>query len=440
MTRREPILSSIDDGISDTAPAHEQRLHMLRYLAPYSALLLVVGDAGSGKTALLDEFVAHAHPSWQVCRIGANAMMDADALLSAVCSGFGVPAGKFRGHEAQLRALAKRLLDMQTGGQRPMLAIDDADQLPETALTLLTDLIEATKNDGGALGIVLFCQPRLETMLATPTLIPLRQHLAHTFYLPGAPGTNAAPGEASGTGKKTLWLATAAIVVALAVLLAQQTINTSQDDRGSASTTAQNSSVPLAIPPEHPELSEKQKEAALAQLADVSVQAKEAGLGLAHAPAQPASEPVATAAPSPSEDAPAPPSAPATRMDQPSATTEEPAPQAKEKEKNTVASSAAIKDVSWLLAQNPDHYTLQLMAMKSEATVRDFASSHKFPAETAYFHISRNGGMLHVLVTGTYSSRPQAEQAAKDISALAGTTPWLRKVGDVQKDIQKANP
>lgn len=430
--RREPTLSSIDDGISDTAPAHEQRLHMLRYLAPYSALLLVVGDAGSGKTALLDEFVAHAHPSWQVCRIGANAMMDADALLSAVCGGFGVPAGKFRGHEAQLRALTKRLLDMQTGGQRPMLAIDNADQLPETALTLLTDLIEATKNDGGALSIVLFCQPQLETMLATPTLTPLRQHLAHTFYLPGAPGTNAAPGETSGAGKKTLWLAAAAIVVALAALLAQQTINSPPDAR--TSTTAQNSSMPLAIPPEHPELSEKQKEAALAQLADVSVQAREAGLGLTHAPARQAPEPVATAAPSPSEDAPAPPSAPATRMDQPAPTTEEPARQPKEK--NTVASSAVLKDASWLLAQNPDHYTLQLMAMKNQATVRDFAASHKFPGETAYFHISRNGGMLHVLVTGTYSSRPQAEQAAKDISASAGTTPWLRKVGDVQKDIQ----
>ncbi|MDX1252397.1 MAG: AAA family ATPase [Gammaproteobacteria bacterium] len=439
MTRREPTLSSIDDGISDTAPAHEQRLHMLRYLAPYSALLLVVGDAGSGKTALLDEFVAHAHPTWQACRIGANAMMDTDALLSAICSGFGVPAGKFRGHEAQLRALTKRLLDMQTGGQRPMLAIDDADQLPETALTLLADLIEATKNDGGALGIVLFCQPQLETMLATPTLIPLRQHLAHTFYLPGAPGTNAASGKTSDIGKKTLWLAAATIVVALAVLLAQRTINTSLDGRGNASATAQNSGVPLAIPPEHPELSEKQKEAALAQLADVSVQAKEAGLGSNNVPAQTASALAVTDAPSPSEDAPAPLSAtaPATRMDQPSSPTGEPAPQPKEK--NTATSSAALKDASWLLAQNSDHYTLQLMAMKNEATVRDFAVSHKLPAETAYFQINRSGGMLHVLITGIYSSRPQAEQAAKDIPALAGITPWLRKVGDVQKDIQKAN-
>lgn len=437
MLRHEPTLNTIDDGIPDTAPAHEQRLHMLRYLAPYSVLLLVVGDAGSGKTALLNEFVAHAHPSWQACRIDANTMMDADALLCTVCSGFGVPAGKFRGHEAQLQALTKRLLGMQAGGQRPMLAIDDADQLPETALTLLTDLIEATKDDGGALSIVLFCQPQLETMLATPTLIPLRQHLAHTFYLPGAPGTNAAPGKASGIGKKTLWLAAAAIVVALAVLLAQQTTNTSLDGGRNASTTAQNSSVLLAIPPKHPELSEKQKEAALAQLADVSVQAREAGLGLTHAPTQQASEPIATAPPSPSEDTPAPPSAPASRMDQPAPATEEPVPQPKEK--NTMASSTTIKDAYWLLAQNPGHYTLQLMAMKNEATVRDFAASHKLPAETAYVHISRNGGMLHVLVTGAYSSRPQAEQAAKDISASAGTTPWLRKVGDVQKDIQKAN-
>ncbi|MFZ5595052.1 MAG: AAA family ATPase [Pseudomonadota bacterium] len=433
MLRREPTLNTIDDSIPDTAPAHEQRLHMLRYLAPYSALLLVAGDAGSGKTALLDEFVAHAHPSWQVCRIDANAMMDADALLCAICSGFGVPAGKFRGHEAQLQALTKRLLGMQTRGQRPMLAIDDADQLPETALTLLTDLIEATKDDGGALSTVLFCRPQLETMLATPTLIPLRQHLAHTFYLPGAPGTNLPPGKTSGIGKKTLWLAAAAIGVALAVLLAQQTINTSLGGRESASTTAQNSNVPLAIPPEHPELSEKQKEAALAQLADVSVQAREAGLGLTHAPTQQASESIATAAPSPSEDAPA----PASRMDQPAPATEEPARQPKEK--NTVASSTALKDASWLLAQNPDHYTLQLMAMKNETTVRDFAANHQFSGDTAYFHINRNGGMLHVLVTGTYSSRPQAEQAAKDISASAGTTPWLRKVGDVQKDIQKAN-
>lgn len=428
LPRHPPTLNSIDDGILDTAPAHEQRLHMLRYLAPYSALLLVVGDAGSGKTGLLDEFAVSAHPSWQVCRVDANAMMDADALLCAILGGFGVPAGKFAGHEAQLHALTRRLLDMRIDGQRPILAIDDADQLPGTALTLLIDLL-GTCGGGGTLSIILFCRPQMETMLAAPALVPLRQHLAHTFYLPAPSGVDSAPGTSSGMAKKTLWLAVAAIVVVLAVLLAQRTINTSLDGR--TSTAARNSGTPLAIPPEHPEPSAQEREAALAQLADVSVQAREAGLGLNDTP-QP--NPATITAPPPSEDAASPPSViaaePATQKDPPSPKKEGPA------WKPPVKDTATLRDAAWLLAKNPDHYTLQLMAMKNEATVQDFAASHKLPAETAYFHISRNGGILHVLITGDYSTRSQAEQAAKDIPALAGITPWLRKVRDVQKDIQ----
>ncbi|MBI2778206.1 MAG: AAA family ATPase [Gammaproteobacteria bacterium] len=426
--RREPSLGSTEDDIFDAPPLHEQHLHMLRYLAPYSALLLVIGGKESGKTALLEQLIASASASWRVCRIDATPMLDEDDILATLSSEFGLRVSKTQDREARLRLLGERLREMRLDAHRPILAIDNADQLREAALLLLARILEAGDDSQGLLTIILFCQPQIEPMLATPALAPLRQHMAHAFYLPAASSNQKSSGQPSKTGRKALWLMGIAITLAVAVLLLQNQINTPPDKSPSSPTStatiAQGKAMPLEIPPLHPTPSTQQREAALAQLADVGVQAKEAGLSVNNALPLPTPEPMPAL---PGEEAPA--------NIIPSAQPDHPTVAAPTK-KETTEPAAVLKSESWLLAQNPAHYTLQLMSMKTEAPLKEFTASHPLTAETIYFRANRLGEARHVLLSGIYPTRAQAEQAAKDVEKLTGITPWIRSIGSIQDDLK----
>lgn len=419
--RREPSLGSTEDAIFDAPPVHEQHLHMLRYLAPYSALLLVIGGKESGKTALLEQFIASASESWRVCRIDATPMLDEDDILATLSSEFGLRVSKTQDRETRLRLLSERLREMRLDAHRPILAIDNADQLREAVLLLLARILDVGDGNEGLLTIILFCQPQIEPMLATPALAPLRQRMAHAFYLPAASSNQKSSGRPSKTGRKLLWLMGVPITLAAAVLLVLNQINTPPT---STATLTQGKAMPLEIPPLHPAPSTQQREAALAQLANVDVQAKEAGLSVNNAPPLPAPEPLPTP---PGEAAPAN-IAPSAQPDQHAVA----APAKKEPSEP----ATALKREPWLLAQNPTHYTLQLMSMKTEAPLKEFTASHPLTAETAYIRANRLGETRHVLLSGIYPARAQAEQAAKDIEKLTGIIPWIRSIGSIQDDLK----
>ncbi len=427
--RREPSLGSSQDDIFDAPPLHEQHLHMLRYLAPYSELLLVIGGKESGKTALLEQLLASASASWRVCRIDATPMLDEDGILATLSAEFGLRVSKTQNRETRLRLLSERLREMRLDAHRPILAIDNADQLRESALLLLARILEAGDDSQGLLTIILFCQPQIEPMLATPALAPLRQRMAHAFYLPASSGDQKTSGQPSKKGKKVLWLTGITITLAAAALLLQNQINISPDKDtappASTATLAQGKAMPLEIPPLHPALSTQQREAALAQLANVDVQAKEAGLSVSNVP--PAPEPMPAVPPDEATPATI---APSTQPD--ANTVAAPA------KKATSEPVTTLKGEPWLLTQSPSHYTLQLMSMKTEAPLQAFTASHPLTTETAYFRVNRLGETRHVLLTGIYATRAQAEQAAQDITKLTGITPWIRSIGSIQDDLKKS--
>ena len=59
-----------------STPALGPRLDLIKHLIDDSRLLLyVIGERGSGKSALLDEILAMARDGWRVARIQANAML-----------------------------------------------------------------------------------------------------------------------------------------------------------------------------------------------------------------------------------------------------------------------------------------------------------------------------------------------------------------------------
>ena len=91
------------------------------------------------------------------------------------------------------------------------------------------------------------------------------------------------------------------------------------------------------------------------------------------------------------------------------------------------------KDTGWLLEQDPDYFTLQLVTVSSPDSASAFVARQQEPGEFTVYQLQRDGRILHVVLYGLFSSRSAAEAAADNLPAEVGSIqPWIRPVGQVQ--------
>ncbi len=101
------------------------------------------------------------------------------------------------------------------------------------------------------------------------------------------------------------------------------------------------------------------------------------------------------------------------------------------------ASPEAGQDTRWLLRQNPDYYTLQLLTLSAPDRARAFVARQREPGEFAIYQLQRDGRVLHVVLYGVFSSREAAQAAADDLPAEVGDVrPWIRRIGQVQSAVR----
>ncbi|VAX13577.1 hypothetical protein MNBD_GAMMA24-1572 [hydrothermal vent metagenome] len=161
-----------------------QRLNMLEHLTRYSELLLIIsGSKGIGKTSLLQRFLLNTDEDTLVSQVNANPMMDANALLQAIASGFGL-RGQDDDPAALQDALYRHIAALHHQQKIPLLLIDDAHVLPQDALETLFNLADAEASDGNLLRIILFSDPQIETMLQSPAIQGLRERITHSMSIP----------------------------------------------------------------------------------------------------------------------------------------------------------------------------------------------------------------------------------------------------------------
>lgn len=171
-------------------------------------------------------------------------------------------------------------------------------------------------------------------------------------------------------------------------------------------------------------------------------------------PAQPAG--ADTAAPPPSNaatppDATAKPASPASGLTAQSLPAPKPAPTSAEPKSVPAAQAgtrgaavnlpADVLDAAWLLARPPGHYTLQLIGVRSPASLRGYLRDHSIPGPVAYFRTRLKGDDWYVLVQGDYASQSAAREAIATLPAgVRKDQPWPRRFAHVHGDIHKATP
>ncbi len=100
-------------------------------------------------------------------------------------------------------------------------------------------------------------------------------------------------------------------------------------------------------------------------------------------------------------------------------------------------SSINLNDqIAWLWAQDPRHYTLQLMSGPNEAAIRDFIRRYRLKGKAIYYRTLRDGQSRYTLIYGSYPDRAQARAAIARLSpTLQKTGPWARSFASIHAEL-----
>lgn len=106
------------------------------------------------------------------------------------------------------------------------------------------------------------------------------------------------------------------------------------------------------------------------------------------------------------------------------------------KTKSNVALAAL--NSSQLISANPQHFTLQLIGLSSEAAMREFIATNDLGKQAVYYHSHLNNKDWYVLLYGQYASSEAAKAALDSLPATVKSQhPWVRTMANVQISLRK---
>ena len=101
-------------------------------------------------------------------------------------------------------------------------------------------------------------------------------------------------------------------------------------------------------------------------------------------------------------------------------------------------SSDGIKREDWLMQQNANNYTLQLVSVLDETDMLRFIRQYQLEAKIAYVNVIIKGQNRYNAVYGSFSSYEEAQQAVNTLPAeIRKNKPWARTFGALQKLIKQ---
>lgn len=163
---------------------HKKAMAYLGFgLSQGEGFIVITGDIGAGKTTLVEHLMATIDRSRLTAIRLSTTQVEGDDLLRLTAQGLNIatgsaPKGLLLGHvEQQLREQAK-------AGKRVLLIVDEAQNLPTSALEELRMLSNFQSGDRQLLQIFLLGQPEFrDRLMEAPELEQLRQRVIATHHL-----------------------------------------------------------------------------------------------------------------------------------------------------------------------------------------------------------------------------------------------------------------
>lgn len=492
---RDPFASI--DAPYFTTEERNQQLALLEHLSRYSAMLFVVeGEAGSGKTAFMEEFARLQAETAIISRVKASILMSAGQLLEKIYSGF--PRGVTGlTPDASFGPLLKFSLKREEQGETVLILIDDAHELTGDAISMLLDMMSLANENQPAPHVVLFSnhnlkqsmdpylQARFDQLAHIQELRPfseeeVKSYLLHRVRSIGGQinlpftdkqvktiidGSKGYPGAINRIAREMLGKREKAkfgfpithmallSLVAVAIIGAVIFNSSTTDDGEQKSAIALSTESKRIVSPTIAKIEQVQQELEQDEsfaLPPIPVDAR-VRPAESTAPKAAVTEPQTAVVAAPIALS----KAITTTTDTAEEKTEEQAePQSISPVPATVVTQGSVADVTsavadnsqqdlfdkanWLLSQNPNRYSLQLLGAYTLSAVQDFIKNQGSLDDFAYFKTEHNNRDWYVVVYGLYRNRGQAIAAIEDLPKdLQALTPWARSVRGIQQDIRK---
>ena len=458
--KRDPFAPEPDAKFYYPFDSFEQRLQLLSYLVQGTDLLvLVIGEAGCGKTTLLHRYLVKSDETWRADRIRPESAGESDSALTGEQQD-GYP------------------VFIQQDAADPIVIVDDAHKLPEKDLRFLLREALVPESTHKINRLVLFGEPSLSKYIIalpesaagdtainkiTMPVLSRQECESYLHYRPALAGYTGAslfkpsvikrihkksdglPGQinahadrwlkrkyASNSPKEGFFTllknlpikavgwgvgALAAVVVGLVVL--SQMDSTPRTSTGQQTASMRvfrakipaivDSGAPQGIPQMTPKAEQAVPEAPQAAETEAPAPVAEQPTVLAKAPPQPVEQPAVK---------PPPP--------QPVALPKAPA-------KHTIYREG------WLLDQESSFYTLQVLGVRNEESLLNFIKFHQLlqSQNVAYYKTVYKGKQWYPLLYGVYPTKSEAAAAVKGLpEQIQESVPWIRKMSAIQREVQ----
>jgi general secretion pathway protein A len=182
--REDPFHVSPDPRFYYFSPAHEAALAEILYgVETRKGLMVLTGEAGTGKTSLLNLVMDWLHRRGRSCAFIFHTRLEPIGLLKIILSDFGVPC-ESKSKSELVKTLHNWLLQRHHAGDLPVLILDEAQALPARTLDELRLLLNLETPRGKLLQIILSGQPELDDKLRLRGLRQLHQRVMCYTRLP----------------------------------------------------------------------------------------------------------------------------------------------------------------------------------------------------------------------------------------------------------------
>ncbi len=178
---QDPFQDIYTENSFFTTPELQHRLDLARHLLEFSQqILLIKGLPKAGKTTFSRHLISNSDTAWQVCRVDATEEMGPDVLIKVMLQD---QLENSEGNTETITILNNYLTYCKSNNKTPVIFVDDADQLSQSTLRFIFQLMEFKEEDT-YVRVVLIGQDSFVRRLNEVTEEKSSNGLIHTINIP----------------------------------------------------------------------------------------------------------------------------------------------------------------------------------------------------------------------------------------------------------------